>query len=316
MNVSLFQLATSICFSWANATVLLLGMQIMQERGLTTFLLWGIPNALCLAIFGFLYHRKWVLLFPSKLSAIYNLITKSVMILMQVICLLLQLKLLQNYFSSIVGEPYSYIVSSLLTSCFVLVVYKKGLYKSIQTDVYQGWITILSVWLFVIYCGIERLETYEIPTSTTSDITWGLWASSVYVFSIINDLQHWRRADIDRTGKAFYLASAIFVLLLVGIALLSQFVLPAYLQLFLIIPVLGLATSTIDSIAVAMHECFNKFIGTGICLALCAFWWVFDSSSFVIWNSLGAVRILGAILIILGSVYYYRLVKNEKTYLL
>lgn len=313
MNFNVFQLGTSIAFSWGSAASLLFGMQIMQQRGLTAFLLWAIPNALCMSVFGYLYHKGWLKLFPQILPSIYNKLIKVVMIVFQIVFLLFQLRLLQGYFFDLTQNlQYSYIISSLITALFVLIVYHKGLQRSISTDVWQGWITIVSIFAFVCYCLLTSVPTHVIPVSTESDIMWGLWASSAYIFAIIVDLQHWRRADIDSTGKAFYAASAIFGLHLLGVALLSQFVLPSTIQLLLIIPVLGLATSTIDSIAVAMHECFNKQVGTGVCLFLCAFWWVINEGSFFIWNSMGAIRLIGAALIIIGSIYYFVKLRQQQ----
>lgn len=307
IKANLFQLGTSIAFSWGSAASLLFGMQIMQQRGLTAFLLWAIPNALCMSVFGFLYHKGWLKLFPPELPGIYNKLTKVVMIIFQIVFLLLQLRLLQGYFLDLTKSvKWSYIISSSVTAAFVLIVYQKGLIKSITTDVWQGWITIVSIFAFALYCFFTGVNTHVIPESQHSDIMWGLWASSAYIFAIIVDLQHWRRANIDTTGKAFYVASMIFGLHLFGVALLSQFVLPSAVQFLLIIPVLGLATSTIDSIAVAMHECFNKIIGTSVCLFLCCFWWIINEGSFFIWNSMGALRLIGAALVILGSLYYFR----------
>lgn len=307
IKANLFQLGTSIAFSWGSAASLLFGMQIMQQRGLTAFLLWAIPNALCMSVFGFLYHKGWLKLFPKQLPSFYNKATKAVMIIFQIVFLLFQLRLLQGYFLDLTKSiEWSYLISSSITAIFVLIVYQKGLIKSITTDVWQGWITIASIFAFVLYCFFTGIDAHTIPQSQESDILWGLWASSAYIFAIIVDLQHWRRADIDTSGKAFYVASLIFGLHLFGVALLSQFVLPSAIQLLLIIPVLGLATSTIDSIAVAMHECFNKQVGTGICLFLCCFWWIVNEGSLFIWNSMGILRLTGAALIILGSIYYYK----------
>ena len=80
-------------------------------------------------------------------------------------------------------------------------------------------------------------------------------------------------------------------------------------------PVLGLATSTIDSIAVAMHECVNKVVGTCCAMAIVCFWWLLLSKDAGwVWNSQGVIRITGALLICIGSAWWwYKRRKNNQS---
>ena len=59
-----------------------------------------------------------------------------------------------------------------------------------------------------------------------------------------------------------------------------------------VVAVLGVTTSTIDSIAVAMHRMFNKAVGTAVCLAICLAWGLLlDFGVVDIWSHFGIVRV-------------------------
>ena len=289
-----FNLGMSIAFSHGSANALILGMALVQEKGLLGFIFWAIPNTICMSIFGWLYHKKWV-----RPEALDNKIVKIGMLCMQCTMLLLQLKLLQTYFMPLVNDfALSVVIAGVITSIFVLWMLKDGLLMSIFTDNYQGWITLGSLALAIVYCLATGVPTHDIPPSDNPDWMWLLWSTAVYVSAIIADLQHWRRAEIDDSKYAFHWATFIFACLMALIACLGYFQIPWEVRLFLIVPVLGLATSTIDSIAVALQEAVNKWVGTGIAMIIICFWWVLlDNTALQVWNYHGTVRIIDAIMI-------------------
>lgn len=305
MNIrSGFNLGMSIAFSHGTANALVMGMLLMQEKGLANFILWAIPNTICMSIFGWLYHKKWL-----RLEALDNKLVKIGMICLQCTMLLLQLKLLQTYFQPLLDGSFvgSVILAGIITSIFVLWMLKDGLKMSIITDNWQGWITLGSIALAIVYCYVTGVPTHPIPTSSSNpDWLWGLWSTCVYVSAIIADLQHWRRAELDNNHSAFHWATLIFACLMALIAGLGCFDIPLEVRLFCIIPILGLATSTIDSIAVALHECVNKWVGTGLAMIIICFWWLLlDSNAIQVWNYHGVVRCVDALMIIALSAYWW-----------
>lgn len=169
----------------------------------------------------------------------------------------------------------------------------------------QGWITLGSIDLAILYCLAMGVPTHDIKLSSNPDCLWGLWSTCVYVSAIIADLQHWRRAELDDSKYAFHWATFIFGCLMALIGVLGCFDIPLEVRLFCIIPILGLTTSTIDSIAVALHECVNKWVGTGLAMVIICFWWLLlDSNAIQVWNYHGVVRCVDALMIIALSAYW------------
>lgn len=147
---------------------------------------------------------------------------------------------------------------------------------------------------------IERKSIYPFIVGRTCETT------CVYVSAIIADLQHWRRAELDNNKSAFHWATFIFGCLMALIGVLGCFDIPLEVRLFCIIPILGLATSTIDSIAVAMHECVNKWVGTTLAMLIICFWWILlDSNAIQVWNYHGVVRCVDALMIVGLSAYWW-----------
>lgn len=114
------------------------------------------------------------------------------------------------------------------------------------------------------------------------------------------------RAGLDDSKYAFHWATGIFAVLMALIATLGCFDIPWEVRLLCIVPILGLATSTIDSIAVALHECVNKWVGTGLAMIIICFWWILlDHNAIQVWNYHGVVRCIDAVLIIALSAYWW-----------
>ena len=67
----------------------------------------------------------------------------------------------------------------------------------------------------------------------------------------------------------------------------------------LLVAVLCVTSSTIDSIAVAMHEISNKQIGTCVALSICLLWGVFAQFGVLsLWSHAGIYRVGFALLIL------------------
>jgi len=294
--LSKFKLGTSVAASWAWGTSLIMGQQIAQEKGLFAWVIWAVCNTLTLALFGFLskkgylsadiYHRKEV---------------KIIAVIIQLFCLLVQLNFINKQFLTITGnENMSYIITALIGIGFTLMVFKKGLPTSVKTDVAQ-WIMAIGVVIAIIVVGKfggAELQTFA-PTSS-SGISWGIWSGLILFAGPIGDVQHWQRAEADKSGKAYYIGAALFGLYMLLILGMAFFKFNKTMNILLLIAVLGITTSTIDSIAVALHELGNKKVGTGASIALCLLFGLFVKMGMIdLWSSFGVIRLAFAVGILL-----------------
>lgn len=297
-------IGASIAISWAWGTSLILGMQIAQTKGAAAFLIWAVANCLTLTFFGQLYKRGVL-----TEGIIRRPWVNCVMLVIQCFCLLIQLKVLSEvlgYFS------HSAVVSYLLTAgiglLFVWMMYRRGLETSIFTDNFQGAATILALVAMLGLCWHQGAAVRILPESGSGDISWGLWSACILMSGIITDTQHWQRAKANGNGHAFEAATVFFAVYLALVYALAHYVLPSAAQALLLIAVLGVTTSTIDSVAVACHRMINKQVGTTVCSVICIAYGAFLSIGLVdLWSYFGIVRVaLAAAMLYLGVKSYAR----------
>lgn len=278
-------LGTSIAISWAWGTSLILGMQIAQTKGLEAFLIWAIANSATLALFGFLYHKKF--LNPLVLD---KPVVKIFTNLIQIFCLIIQLKILDETLLNFMDPIPAYLIASTMGLILTLWMFSEGLKASIFTDLWQGLITLICLSVMTFLClGTEVTPS---PTSSMSDISWGIWSALILLSGIMTDLQHWQRAEVDITKKAFFYASGLFALYLALVYTLSLYKFDFTLNLLLLVTVVGVTTSTIDSIAVALHRDFGRKLGTLIGLSICVgYGLLLELSVLSIWSYFGVIRV-------------------------
>lgn len=278
-------LGTSIAISWAWGTSLILGMQIAQTKGLEAFLIWAIANSATLALFGFLYHKKF--LNPLVLD---KPVVKIFTNLIQIFCLIIQLKILDETLLNFMDPIPAYLIASGMGLILTLWMFSEGLKASIFTDLWQGLITLICLSVMTFLClGTEVTPS---PTSSMSDISWGIWSALILLSGIMTDLQHWQRAEVDTTKKSFFYASGLFALYLVLVYTLSLYKFDFTLNLLLLVTVVGVTTSTIDSIAVALHRDFGRKLGTLIGLSICVgYGLLLELSILSIWSYFGVIRV-------------------------
>lgn len=297
-------LGTSIAISWAWGTSLILGMQIAQTKGLEAFLIWATANSLTLALFGYLYHSHF--LNPKVLD---NKIIRVFTNLIQMFCLIIQLKILNETLQNFMDPVASYLTASGMGLGLTLLMFKRGLSASIFTDLWQGIGTFLAM-LAMIYLCLGSPET-PTPTSSMSDITWGCWSALILLSGIMTDIQHWQRAAVDTQKTAFYSASGFFAAYMAMVYILSLYHFDNLLNLLLLVVVIGVTTSTIDSIAVALHRDFGRKLGTLIGLGICVgYGLLLKLSVLSLWSYFGVIRV-GLAISILYMCYKYAL--NTRT---
>ena len=162
-------LGTSIAISWAWGTSLILGMQIAQQKGLEAFSIWAIANSITLGIFGILYKKD--ILNPKVLDLKF---VKLFTNLIQLFCLVIQLKILNETLLVFVSPFTSYLLTSLMGIGLTLWMYRKGLEASIFTDLFQGIGTIILLLFMFGYCLCNQTLS-NTQHSSFEDISWGIW---------------------------------------------------------------------------------------------------------------------------------------------
>ena len=288
-------LGTSIAISWAWGTSLILGMQIAQTKGIEAFSIWALANCFTLFLFGALYQRK--ILKPEVLN---QKIVRVFVNLIQIFCLIIQLKILNETFQSFFSPTTSYLTTALMGIALTLLMYKKGLAASIFTDLWQGILTLVILGSMVLYGFSNSVSSIPLPSSDSNSILWAIWSACILLSGIMTDLQHWQRASVTKEPiKAFSCAMGFFFFYLSLVLVLSLFKLDSLMNLLLLVAVIGVTTSTIDSIAVALHKDFGRKYGTLLCLLICVgFGLLVELSVLSLWSYFGSIRVGLAIYIL------------------
>ena len=111
---------------------------------------------------------------------------------------------------------------------------------------------------------------------------------------------------MNQKGYAFECASVFFAVYLALVFYLSLFQFNDMLNVLLLLAVIGVTTSTIDSIAVALHRDFGRKVGTLIGLGICVgFGLLVELSVLTLWSYFGVIRV-GLALFILYWCYHNR----------
>lgn len=276
----------SIAFSWAWASSLVIGQSIAIERGIIPFLIWAIANTLTLALFGILYRKG---LFTEKIFK--NKIFKTFAIVIQAFCLIINL----NILNQIIGN---YWITTAIGLFFILLMYRRGLFTSILTDKYQGIITFITLIALIIVGVVSKTEITSHPINSDGGILWALWSACILLTSPFGDIQMWQRAKVN--DKGFWYATGFFGFYMFLIFVMSLFQFNTIMNTLLLIACLAVTTSTIDSIAVAMHEVSNKMTGTALAVFLCVFWGVFKEIGIVeLWSTIGIYRVAFCVTVLL-----------------
>ncbi len=293
-------LGASVAASWAWGTSLIVGMEIAQQKGLTAWFIWAIANAATLAVFGELVRRGVL-----GRQVFDRPFIKWAAILIQIFCLIIQLNIINKVLMQLgAGEVLSYAGATAVGIIFTLWMYKHGLSTSVATDRWQ-WIIAMAAIVGIISIGlVSGAGHWTYPESTSSDVLWGVWSACILLAGPIGDVQHWQRAEAAGKTRAYAIGAALFAGYMALVLAMSYFKFNDAMNILLLLAVLNITSSTIDSIAVALHEVSNKKIGTLIALFICVFWGVFAKFGIIeLWSKAGIYRVAFAIVILSLGIY-------------
>ena len=294
--LSKFKLGTSAAASWAWGTSLIMGQQIAQEKGLIAWVIWAVCNTLTLAMFGHLTKRGYLSANIYRRKEV-----KIIAVVIQLFCLLVQLNFINKQFLTITGNStVAYAITAVIGVVFTIMVFRKGLPTSVKTDVAQWIMAAIAIAAIISVGFISGAEHQIFAPTSSSGVSWGIWSGLILFAGPIGDVQHWQRAEADKSGKAYYIGAVLFGLYMLLILGMAFFKFNKTMNILLLIAVLGITTSTIDSIAVALHELGNKKVGTGASIALCLLFGLFVKMGMIdLWASFGVIRFAFAVGILL-----------------
>lgn len=289
------KLGISIAASWAWGTSLIVGMEIAQNKGIGAWAIWAIANTLTLAVFGELARRNILgrHVFDQKYI-------KCMAVLIQCFCLVIQLNIINKVLIQMgMSSTASYCAATITGIVFTVWMYKKGLSTSIKTDFWQ-WLIAITAIIAIIVLGLwSGVPHTTYPTSKFDDILWGVWSALILLSGPIGDVQHWQRAEVAGKSYAFLWGTLFFGIYMLLILAMSYFKFNMSMNIILLLAVLCVTSSTIDSIAVAMHEIYSKKIGTLIAIFICVFWGIFAEIGIIqLWSNAGIYRVFFALLIL------------------
>lgn len=293
------KMGLSIAFSWAWASSLVIGQSIAIQRGIIPFLIWAVANTVTLALFGYLYKTG---IFTDKLYK--NKVFKSFAIVIQVFCLIINLNILNQIINN-------YWITTSIGLIFILLMYRRGLITSILTDQVQGIITFITLIAIICVGALSGVDINTHPINSSGGVLWALWSACILLTSPFGDIQMWQRAKVDG-GRGFLWATGFFGFYMILIFVMSLFQFNTAMNLLLLIAALAVTTSTIDSIAVAMHEVSNKRVGTALAVFICVFWGVFKEMGIVeLWSTIGIYRVAFCVSVLIFAIKGAK--KNEST---
>ena len=221
-------------------------------------------------------------------------------LLIQCFCLVIQMNIIFVVLKDMgVSENGAYLSAVAVGWGFTLAMYRHGLSTSIWTDCWQWGMTMLAI-VVIIGMGLwQDVPRIAFPESSSGDILWGVWSACILLSGPIGDVQHWQRAELTGHGTAFYWGSFFFGLYMLLVLVMARFQFTTGMNIVLLLAVLCVTSSTIDSIAVAMHEISDRKVGTVVALLICSFWGVFAHVGIIeLWSRAGVFRVAFALLIL------------------
>lgn len=286
-------IGVSAAASWAWGTSLMVGMQIVRQKGLAAWAIWAAANALTLAAFWLLTRRGFLDRRVFDRPAI-----RWAALLIQMLCLVIQMNILFDVLHGFgLGWWGSYAAASATGVVFTLWMYRRGLATSVRTDVWQ-WLAAMAAILAIIAVGLwTDAPRIAFPRSGAGDVLWGVWSACILLAGPVGDVQHWQRAEAAGRGSPAYLYGAgFFALYMLLIPAMARFAFSPLMNALLLAAVLCVTTSTIDSIAVALHRTGSRLSGTLVSLGICLCWGVFAQMGVLsLWSSAGVYRVAFAL---------------------
>ncbi len=313
-DFSLWRLAASSATSWSWGVSVIFGMLFMQTKGAVPAAAWMAGNILALPALGFFrtyvpLSQRWL-----DLRAFYFLF-----LLMEYFAIILNLNGIKAALGGgIEFATYSFIEGNSLLTVIILLglflvwfIHKYGFRGSVLTDNWQygiqlGGVIILAVCAFFLGSGVS-VEAFK-----PGGADWALFGFAGVLAGPFLAGQQWERINAIPREIAFKVYSMAG--LLFGIYMAFVFIAGLYftkhilLGAILVVIVLAIATSTIDSAISAMQFIVRKFglsykVGSLLALVSILSWPIVSDLGVVrIWNTMAGWRLPTVISLVIGTV--------------
>jgi hypothetical protein len=261
--------------SWTWAISIIVGMALLQQKGIIPYVMWWGMNVLALPVYGWLIRR-----FPQVHEAHKYPAIKLVGGVIVAFALLLNLQGLFDAGNLTGWMPEAGIIwlTVLLSLGIVALIGYGGLRWSILTDQGQWYVLTVGAFLVLVVTLVSPGdERPALQLGLTSDgIRWGLFALVNLFCAPFTDAMQWERANIAMQRgygmKPFMIAGFVFGLYLLVVAIIGSIALSYVSATLLFVVVLMASTSTIDSAASALQYTFQRWPGIISGVALVFAW--------------------------------------------
>ena len=302
MKTSIFKFAMSLAASWAWGTSLIVGMELIQSKGIIPFVIWASANSLAIPLFGFLAYKIPNLERIIKSKPIMCFIT-----IVSLFCLWIQMNAIYQQMIKVVGNEYDNVLKIIIILIFVAIgVYlqNNGIKKSVSID-FPLWSicygVLLCMSIVALINGGEH-NTIQIGDSK-EDINWAVNSCFILFSGPIMCIQNWQVARVLKSEgkmKAHYLAGVLFAIYMAFVGLLGYYKFNGYMEMLLIIVVVIVAMSTADAAIVGLHEIAGNKVGIIIELVATITWPILISFGVMeLWTWMGNMRKYVAVFCIL-----------------
>lgn len=311
----LFYYAMSMAASWAWGTSLIVGMGIVQDRGILPFVIWAIANSLSLPLFGYIAFKI------PKLNEIMK--TKPIMLFttaVQCFCLWIQMNAIYEILTkyNIAGDTTSKIVAIAIAVIFLFGLFKNGLMRNVSTD-QPIWSICYIAMVVIAIIGFASGNGFQnIPlVKSSEDISWALYTCIVLFSGPLMDIQNWqlaRKVYEEKRMKSYYLAGILFAIYMALVFVLAYLQFNRAMDIIMVLAIICVATSTINNAIVGVQEIAGRKVGfaiAGICIA--SWQIVIPMGVMGLWLTMGTARIYVSIACIIAGLIWHHLEKKKIT---
>lgn len=287
----------SLASTWAWGVSIIVGTQVVQEKGLLAFLVWATANALALTLFGMVAKNVSIKetiadVMHGILKPLYHYFT----LLIQFFSVLVNITAIKTACLMLGFPAYT---CHLFTLALFFIVLWKGFDINVKWDV-----AFILIWIAVL-AGIIAMMPKTTPVVVASgrnDILWALWGAVILLCGPVVDQQMWQRQISLRkkfSVNPFLFGSAVFAVYMVLVGLFGIY--GANYPAAIAVIIFCVAGSTLMS-ALSALSCYGesltrgKLMMTG-CYALASGCLIFELPVLVLWQLYGSLRIIPALFV-------------------
>jgi hypothetical protein len=288
-------LGLSMAASWTWAISIMVGMALLQNKGIVPYLMWWGMNILALPVYGWIIQR-WPDIHEAHKYRIIRLVGG-------VIVAFAFLLNMQGMFDAAtltgwITQSWATWLTVVVALGIVALIAYGGLRWSILTDQGQWYVLVIGAFIVLVITLIAPgHDRPELQLGLTSDgIRWGLFALVNLFCAPFTDAMQWERANLSiRHGygmKPFMIAGAVFGAYLLVVAIIGSVALSVASATLLFVVVLMASSSTIDSSASGLHYTFTHWPGVVIGAVLAMAWPLLSQYGILnLWASQGFIII-------------------------